>query len=78
MRRFRALAFSRFSRYARGVTVALSTLLNALLGGVPSEPLSCRSARARRAGKRWGCLLCRFLDRIDPDHCERSIKWWEG
>jgi hypothetical protein len=78
---FLDLAISLFravKRYAYGIWCGLSTLLNALLGGEASETLSYRSAKARRAGKRWGCLLCRFLDRMHADHCQRAIDWWEN
>ena len=28
--------------------------------------------RARDGGRRWGCLLCRLLDALDPGHCDKS------
>jgi hypothetical protein len=65
------------SRYLYSVACAMSVLINALTGGQAPETFSYRSAKARRAGKRWGCLLCRLLDTIDRDHCARTIHAWE-
>jgi hypothetical protein len=28
--------------------------------------------RAKTEGRARGCILCRFLDRINPDHCQKS------
>ena len=46
---------------------------NAAFNGSEDETISSRAARARAAGRRWGCVLCRLLDAIDPDHCEKSV-----
>ncbi|HYD43665.1 MAG TPA: hypothetical protein VEA79_00210 [Phenylobacterium sp.] len=54
--------------------VALDQLANALLLGLPDETISSRAAKAARRGKRWGCVLCWLLDKIDRDHCERVIE----
>jgi hypothetical protein len=29
-------------------------------------------------GKRWGCVLCRFLDLFQKDHCQLSIDKADG
>lgn len=63
--------------YLHTLAVALSVLANALAGGAPTETISYRSAKARRAGRRWGCILCRVLDRIEAGHCDRALNWWE-
>lgn len=47
---------------------------NVALNGSEDELISTRAARARDAGRRWGCVLCRLLDHIDPDHCDKS-RW---
>lgn len=60
------------SRRGRVLAVAFDQLVNAAIGGDPDETISSRAARGRDDGdKRW-CLLCRVLDWIDPDHCNRS------
>jgi len=55
------------------IAIAWDQLFNATTGGSEDETLSSRAGRARRRGARWGCVLCRFLDWLDPGHCERSI-----
>lgn len=69
------------SERAWPVAVANDQTLNAALVGRPGaedETISSRAAKARRAGRRWGCILCRWLDHIDPGHCERNIETDEG
>lgn len=60
------------------LAVAHDQLFNATTNGDEDETVSSRAAKARRAGRRWGCVLCRLLDRIDPGHCDRSIETDEG
>lgn len=61
-------------RRAWTLAIAYDQLANAAFGGHEDETISSRAGRARRQGKRWACVLCRLLDAIDPDHCERSIE----
>lgn len=60
-------------RYLFSLLVALDQVLNALLGGYADETISYRSAKAREQGQRWGCVLCKALDKIDPDHCAKTV-----
>ena len=63
------------------VAVANDQALNAALVGKPGsedETLSSRAGKAARDGRRWGCVLCRALDWIDPGHCARNIEEDEG
>jgi hypothetical protein len=46
---------------------------NVLTGGDANETISSRAGKAQRKGKLWGCVLCRFLDLFQKDHCELSI-----
>jgi len=46
---------------------------NAATGGDHRETLSHRSARAQLRGDKWGCVLCKFLDYIEKDHCKKSL-----
>lgn len=65
------------SNRAWPVAVANDQTLNAALVGKPGsedETVSSRAGKAERQGKRWGCLLCRLLDQIDPGHCSRNIE----
>lgn len=56
------------------LAVAHDQLANAAFNGHEDETISSRAGKARRAGRRWGCVLCRLLDALDKDHCERSIE----
>ena len=58
--------------------IAIDQLFNTVLGGYPDETISSRAAKAKRKGKRWGCVLCRMLHWVDPNHCEDSIELDEG
>lgn len=66
------------SLYITRVLTAFDQLANALLRGYPDETISSRAAKAARKGKRWGCILCNWLHRIDPNHCEEVIELDEG
>lgn len=44
----------------------------ALFGGNDKETISSHANRAEQEGRRWGCLLCRFLDRFEQNHCQNS------
>lgn len=61
---------------ARGHRLAVSfdQLANTALGGHEDETISSRAGKARLNGQRWGCVLCKWLDRFDPDHCASSIE----
>lgn len=47
---------------------------NALANGDANEYISTRAHRAWKENKRWGCVLCKLLDIVDPNHCEKSAK----
>ena len=59
---------------SRGWRLAISgdQLANAALNGDEDKTISHRAAVARDKGRRWGCVLCRLLDYLDPHHCEKS------
>lgn len=54
------------------LAVAHDQLFNAAANGHEDETVSSRAARARSEGRRWGCVLCRLLDRLDAGHCDRA------
>ncbi|GAB3249256.1 hypothetical protein [Chitinimonas naiadis] len=54
------------------LAIAFDQTANAATGGSEDETISSRANRARLQGRRWGCLLCRLLDRIEKDHCAKS------
>lgn len=41
--------------------------------GKVNTTISARAARAQIAGKTWGCVLCKVLDWIQPNHCKDSL-----
>ena len=42
--------------------------------GNPDETISSRAAKARNAGRWWGCIFCRLIDKLDPNHCDDTIE----
>jgi len=61
-------------RFLLNLLIILDELGNTLTLGSPEETISSRAAKARNAGKRWGCVLCRFLDWIQPHHCDNALE----
>lgn len=57
---------------AKDIAVALDRAGNAAINGSYQETISSRANRARSEGRRWGCILCRFLDALSPNHCRDS------
>lgn len=53
--------------------VSYDWLFNAAANDYERQPISARAAKARRDGKRWGCWLCKLLDYIDDDHCNKNL-----
>jgi hypothetical protein len=64
--------------YFRRLFVAADQLLNVVFGGNEDETISSRVGKDARRGKKFACVLCRVLDWLDPDHCEKAIEKDEG
>lgn len=66
----------RIKRYFWFLFIAIDQFVNVAFGGYPDETLSSRM------GKRPKCKVCRFICRllniIDPNHCQKSIEMDEG
>lgn len=60
-------------RYLLNLLVLLDQAGNTLAGGSPNETISERAAKARNAGKEWGCLLCKALNWVKPGHCDDAL-----
>ncbi len=56
------------------LSVGFDQLANAAGNGDPDGTISSRACKAKLAGRRWGCMLCKLLDKLDPGHCDRSIE----
>jgi hypothetical protein len=48
-------------------------LANAAFGGSEDELISSRAGKVADR-KRWACVLCKFLDLFEKDHCRKSIE----
>ena len=57
---------------AMKIAVGYDQLGNVALNGDPRETISSRADYAREDGKRWACVLCKILDKIEKDHCKNS------
>jgi len=55
-----------------GIAIAIDRAANASLNGDYNETISSRANRARLNGSRWGCILCKFLDLFQKDHCQKA------
>jgi len=65
-------------KYFWNLLISIDQFFNTLFGGNPDETISSRAGKARYKGKKWGCILCWFLDKIDKNHCEKNIELDEG
>jgi hypothetical protein len=56
--------------YLLRVAIALDCFAQAICNrGMLGITISARAETARFHGHRWGCVLCRALDWLDPGHC---------
>ena len=60
--------------YFRRLFVALDQLLNVILLGDEDETISSRIGKDKARGRKFACVLCRILDWIDPNHCDKAIE----
>lgn len=60
------------------LAVSYDQLANTAFGGHEDETISSRAYKAATRGRRWGCILCRLLDKIQPNHCRQSVEPDEG
>lgn len=60
--------------YFLRILISIDQLANTILGGNEDETISSRAAKAKLSGKKWGCVLCKLLDKIDKNHCDKSIE----
>jgi hypothetical protein len=54
------------------VLLASDRLINSAIGGDDRETISSRSYRESLKGVLVWCVLCKLLNKIQKDHCERS------
>lgn len=68
------LAILSGSERAWRLAVSYDQLANTAFGGNEDETISSRAYKASASGRRWGCILCRLLDKLERDHCRRSAE----
>ena len=56
------------------IAVAVDELCKVACNGSLNRTISYRAAVSRNQGRIWGCVLCRFLDWLDPGHCDAALK----
>jgi len=55
---------------AKTLAIAVDRAANSALHGNHNETISSRANRAKVNGRKWGCVLCKFLDWFKRGHCE--------
>ena len=65
------MPWRRVLAYLFGRLVALELLVLTVLP-FETKTLSSSAAIARNRGKKWGCILCKILDRLDEQHCDKT------
>jgi len=68
------LAIISGSERAWRLAVSYDQLANTAFGGNEDETISSRAYKASLKGDRWGCVLCKLLDRIQKDHCKNAVE----
>jgi hypothetical protein len=68
----------RLERYSWNRLVSLDQNVNTAFGGDPDETISSRAAKRCAEGALWAKVLCKFLNWVDPGHCEKSLEADEG
>ncbi|WP_175741440.1 hypothetical protein [Burkholderia ambifaria] len=64
---------TKIGRYLLNFAIWIDEGVNTIFGGSPNETVSERAAKARNAGRKWGCVLCRLLNWINPGHCDNAL-----
>lgn len=66
-------------KYLWNIWVSADQFMNTVLGGDPDETISSRMGKKVAQSKCVLCkLVCRLLDRIQINHCIKSIEQDEG
>lgn len=56
------------------LAIAIDETCNVVANGKRHETISTRAAVAKRNGTKWGCVLCKLLEGLDPGHCDRALE----
>lgn len=62
--------------YLRNIGISLDRFLNALLfAGSPDDTVSVHAANSQAQGRRWACILCRWLSwTVETNHCKKTLE----
>jgi len=61
------------SRYFWNLLISIDQLFNTILGGHPDETISSRAGK-KQDDECWAAWLCWLLNKIDTNHCKKSIE----
>lgn len=64
-------------KYIWNILISVDQLANTILGGDPDETISSRAGK-KQGSQRWAKILCWFLNKVDSNHCQKSIEEDEG
>jgi hypothetical protein len=63
-------------RYFQRILIALSVLLNVILGGYSNQTFSARNHGWKREGKPNLVWIIDSIFWFDPDHCAQAWSYW--
>ena len=63
-------------KYLSRILIALSVLLNVILGGSSNQTFSARQHSWRRDDKANVCSIVDLVFFFDPEHCRKSWAYW--
>lgn len=58
---------------AWNIALMIDETCNVDANGRINETISKRAALAKQRGTKWGCVLCKILDAIQTNHCEKAL-----
>jgi len=64
-------------RYIWNILISIDQLANTILGGDVDETISSRAGK-RQHRQLWAKWLCWLLNKMDTNHCQKSIEEDEG
>lgn len=65
---------SRPKSFGHVIAVGIDILIAVFIWRREGITISSHSALAAKRGKKWGCVLCRFLGWLNPNHCPEAVK----
>ena len=55
------------------IALSIDDAANVACNGRLGQSISSRAATAARSGRQWGCILCKLLDEVSPNHCAHAL-----